>query len=58
MQQLLEDYERRLKSINSLIAMRKDASLAESVRWNTKAACFRTFINELKISINNQNKSK
>lgn len=47
MKELIEDYERRLKNIAELIEDNKGLKTA-TLRLNTKANCYRTFISELK----------
>jgi hypothetical protein len=50
---LLEDYQRRLKTINIEIdeMLVKDAGNATYCRYQAKAGCYRTFISELERAI-------
>ena len=45
MEQLLEDYQKRLKTIN------KSLEHSNGIRLLTKASCYRTFISELEREI-------
>lgn len=49
MKQLLEDYQRRLETINKMIENLKfkDDANPDYIRLTTKASCYRTFIIEL-----------
>ena len=47
MEQLLEDYQRRLETINMSIEHINTYSLENGLRLLTKASCYRTFISEL-----------
>lgn len=53
METLLEDYERRLKTVNQMIEALsfKDDANPEYNRLKTKQTCYRTFIAELKREI-------
>lgn len=50
MNNLIEDYERKLKTLNEIIKelRNKDGSNLDYIRLITKAGCYRTFITELK----------
>jgi hypothetical protein len=49
MRQLLEDYKRRLKTINEELtrAINEDDDISKIARLTTKRGCYRTFITEL-----------
>ncbi len=54
MKQLLEDYQRRLKTINEMIDNKDSGSINDiqrTERFKTKAECYRTFITELEREI-------
>lgn len=46
--QLIEDYERRLEMVRSLIVYPKDQDIEERRRFKIKEGCYREFIVELK----------
>ena len=54
MKQLLEDYQRRLKTIMKEVA--KGGNDHTLTRLGTKASCYRTFISELEKCIKEQKK--
>lgn len=49
MKQLIEDYERRLKTINT--ELEKGGNDLTINRLGTKASCYRTFIAEIKVTL-------
>lgn len=50
--QLIEDYERRLKTVLEEIKPLKLSEELKEERLNTKASCYRTFIAELRRELN------
>jgi hypothetical protein len=54
MEQLLEDYSRRLETLATEIE--KSVNAEKITRLNIKASCYRTFISELKKILADQNK--
>lgn len=57
MKQLLEDYKRKLISLNKMIKDDKENpfnELEKTLRLRTKASCYRTFITELERAIENE----
>ena len=58
MEQLLEDYKRRLETVNESLNSLEDGGVTKSLeityrRLETKASCYRTFIAELEREIAN-----
>ena len=51
MKTLLEDYERRLKTVLEELRV-CELNLQKETRLETKASCYRTFISELKRELN------
>lgn len=56
MEQLLEDYQRRLKTITEMINnLPSDCpDKPEHIRLTTKRSCYKTFISELKKAIKHE----
>lgn len=52
MKQLIEDYERRLKTAETMLERKNYSSITQAERIKTKASCYRTFIAELKQQCN------
>lgn len=52
MKQLIEDYERRLQTAETMLKEKDYSSVAQAERIKTKASCYRTFIAELKQQCN------
>ena len=52
MKQLIEDYERRLKTAETMLKEKDYSNIAQAERIKTKASCYRTFIAELKQQCN------
>ena len=52
MKQLIEDYERRLKTAETMLERKNYGSITQAERIKTKASCYRTFIAELKQQLN------
>lgn len=52
MEQLKEDYERRLQAAETMLKEKDYSSTAQAERIKTKASCYRTFIAELTKEIN------
>ena len=52
MKQLIEDYERRLKTAETMLERKNYGSIAQAERIKTKASCYRTFLAELKQQCN------
>ena len=48
MKQLIEDYERRLQTVEIMLREKGYHSMVQAERIKTKASCYRTFIAELK----------
>jgi len=48
MKQLIEDYERRLRTAEAILGEKNYSSIAQAERIKTKASCYRTFLVELK----------
>ena len=51
METLLEDYERRLKTVLEELRI-CELNIEKETRLQTKASCYRTFISELKRELN------
>lgn len=57
MQQLLEDYKRRLETIKQMISKLPSncpTDKPDYIRYKTKKECYRTFISELEMEIRKQ----
>ena len=58
MKQLIEDYERRLQTAETMLKEKNYSSITQAERIKTKASCYRTFLAELKQQCNIANVSK
>lgn len=47
-EQLIEDYERRIATIELTLEKKDYSSANQAERLKTKASCYRTFLSELK----------
>jgi len=56
MKELLEDYQRKYKTVNEMIRIEKDPDTL--TRLNTNSICYREFINELERTIRRVNEDK
>lgn len=51
MEQLIEDYKRRLFTIQQMIEEDDQKNVIKTTRLQTKASCYRTFITELESTV-------
>lgn len=56
-EQLIEDYKRRLDTVQTMLENKDYSSITQAKRIETKANCYRTFLSELK-SVANKKQCK